>query len=344
VVYKVSEIATDLKNPWGIAFLPNGDALISQRVGELVKLSTSGQVGKPISGLPQALVKGQGGLLGIAVHPDFAGNQMVYICVNVAGAGDAGSEVHAGQLKGNELINTKPIFIALPNETTAHHFGCRITFDTNKDVFIALGDRGKHKELAPQDKSKHHGKVVRVRANGEIPNDNPFVGEDGADEVYSYGHRNLQGMTLHPKTGEIWTHEHGPKGGDEINIISAGDNYGWPFISYGINYNGAILTDKTEMPSMRQPLTYWDPSIAPSGMDFYDGDMFKDWQGDLLIGSLKFRYLLRVELDENNKVVAQHKMLEERNERIRDLVQGPDGSIYGLTDSVKGKVLKITPR
>lgn len=340
--YTVFEVATGLTNPWGIAFLPNGDALITQRSGELVKLSTNGQISDPISGLPEAVVKGQGGMLGLAVHPDFAQNQMVYVCLNVAGEGGAGSEVHAGQLKGNELVNTKPIFIALPKETTAHHFGCRITFDNNKDVFIGLGDRAKHLEMAPQDKNQHHGKVVKVKDNGDILSDNPFVGKDGADEVYSYGHRNVQGMTMHPTTGQIWTHEHGPKGGDEINILNAGDNYGWPSISYGINYNGTILTDKTEMEGMRQPLTYWDPSIAPSGMDFYDGEMFADWKGDLLIGSLKFRYLLRVELDENNKVVAQHKMLEERNERIRDVVQGPNGSIYVLTDGANGKVLKLT--
>ena len=339
--YKVTEVATDLKNPWGIAFLPNGDALVTQRSGGLVKLSTSGEVSEEISGLPEAVVKGQGGMLGLAVDPDFADNQLVYVCLNVAGEGGAGSEVHRGQLKGLELINTTPVFIAQPKSDSGHHFGCRVTFDNNKDVFISLGDRGGTKDLA-QDINVHYGKVIRIKANGDIPSDNPFVNKHGADDIYSYGHRNVQGMTLHPKTGEVWTHEHGPKGGDEVNILSAGDNYGWPVISYGVNYNGTIITDKTEMEGMRQPLTYWDPSIAPSGMDFYDGTMFADWNGNLLVGSLKFRYLLRIELDENNKVIAEHKMLEGRNERIRDVVQGPDGSIYVLTDGPKGKVLKLT--
>ncbi len=340
--YKVEEVVTGLENPWGIAFLPNGDALVTERPGHLRLVSKNGEMSEPISGLPTAVAKGQGGMLGLAVHPDFEQNNMVYVCLNVAGEGGAGSEVHAGKLQGNTLVDTKPIFVALPKSETSFHFGCRVTFDQNKDVFVSLGDRGRPMEYA-QHLDKHMGKVVKVKADGSVPDSNPFVGKEGVDDIYTYGHRNVQGMTMHPKTGAIWTHEHGPKGGDEINILNAGDNYGWPEISYGINYNGTILTDKTEMEGMRQPLTYWDPSIAPSGMDFYDAEMFSDWKGDLLIGSLKFRYLLRVELDENNNVVAEHKMLEDRNERIRDVVQGPDGSIYVLVDDAKdGKVLRIT--
>lgn len=340
--YTVEELATGLNNPWGLAFLPNGDALITEKVGTLRRLSSSGELSEPISGLPKAVVKGQGGVLGLAVHPDFNQNQMVYVCLNVAGDGGAGSEVHAGRLKGNELVDTKAIFIALPKSSTGFHFGCRVTFDKNDDVFISLGDRGRPMEYA-QHLDKHMGKVVKVSDDGSIPQGNPFIGQEGKDDIYTYGHRNVQGMTMHPETGEIWTHEHGPKGGDEINILNPGDNYGWPVISYGINYDGSILTDKTEMPGMRQPLKYWDPSIAPSGMDFYMGDMFEQWKGDLLIGSLKFRYLLRLELDENNAVIAEHKMLQDRNERIRDVVVGPDGSIYALVDDQRnGKLLKIT--
>lgn len=341
-MYKVTELADGLNHPWGLAFLPNGDAIITERAGGLQKLSSNGKL-SPISSTltKKAVVKGQGGILGIAVHPDFATNNMVYVCLNAAGEGGAGSEVHSGILKGNELINTKPVFIAQPKSDSVHHFGCRITFDKQKDMFISLGDRGRTKDLA-QDVTVHYGKVIRVKDNGEIPADNPFVDKKGADDIYSYGHRNVQGMTLHPETGQIWTHEHGPKGGDEINILTAGDNYGWPVITYGVNYNGTSITDKTEMPGMRQPLTYWDPSIAPSGMDFYKGTMFSDWQGDLLVGSLKFRYLLRIELDENNKVVAEHKLLEDENLRIRDVVEAPDGSIYVLSDSTDGKVLRIS--
>jgi glucose/arabinose dehydrogenase len=337
---KVTEVATGLDNPWGIAFLPNGDALVTERSGALKRLGSDGKL-STISGLPQAVVKGQGGVLGLAVHPDFTSNSMVYVCLNVAGEGGAGSEVHIGKLQGDSLLDVKPFFIAKPKADSAHHFGCRVTFDNNNDVFISLGDRGGFKEKA-QEVNGHFGKVIRLNADGSIPQDNPFVGKDGEDDVFTYGHRNVQGMTLHPTSGEIWTHEHGPKGGDEINILSKGDNYGWPAISYGVNYNGSIITDKTEMEGMRQPLTYWDPSIAPSGMTFYTGDVFSEWKGDLLVGSLKFRHLRRIELDENNKVVAEHELLKDRNERIRDVVQGPDGSIYVLVDGVNGKVLRLS--
>lgn len=338
---KVTEVTTGLDNPWGLAFLPSGEALVTQRSGYLLKLSASGAIIGPISGLPKAEVKGQGGMLGIAIHPDFAQNQMVYVCLNVAGEGGAGSEVHAGKLSGNSLVDVKPVFVAQPKVETGYHFGCRVVFDNNKDLFVSLGDRGVGKEKA-QDTSVHFGKVIRVKADGSIPESNPFVGKDGADDVFSYGHRNVQGMTLHPTSGEIWTHEHGPKGGDEVNILVAGDNYGWPKITYGVNYNGSIITDKTAMDGMRQPLTYWDPSIAPSGMTFYTGDMFPEWKGNLLVGALKFRHLRRVVLDENNQVVSQHELLKDRNERIRDVVQGPDGSIYVVVDGVNGKVLKLT--
>ncbi|MGB3724647.1 MAG: PQQ-dependent sugar dehydrogenase [Glaciecola sp.] len=337
----VEEFATDLDNPWGLVFLPNGELLVTQRSGDLLKLSANGDVIGPVSGLPKAVVKGQGGMLGITIHPDFASNQMVYVCLNVAGEGGAGSEVHAGKLVGNTLQNVKPVFVAQPKADTGYHFGCRVTFDNQQHLFISLGDRGIGKDLA-QDINLHYGKVIRVNADGSVPSDNPFVGKDGADDVFSYGHRNVQGMTRHPETGDIWTHEHGPKGGDEINILAAGNNYGWPKITYGVNYNGSIITDKTAMEGMQQPLTYWDPSIAPSGMTFYTGDMFKEWKGHVLIGSLKFRHLRRVELDSNNKVVAQHEMLADRNERIRDVVQAPDDSIFVVVDGVDGKILRLS--
>lgn len=339
--YIVTERASGLKHPWGLAFLPNGDLLITERAGNLRRLDTKNRLSGPISGLPEAVVRGQGGMLGIAIHPDFEKNSLVYVCLNVAGEGGWGSEVHAGKLQGDKLVDTKRIFAAQPKVETGYHFGCRIVFDNNKDLFISLGDRGSKKELA-QDLNTHFGKVIKLKADGSIPSDNPFVGKPGKDDIFSYGHRNVQGMTKHPETGKIWAHEHGPKGGDEVNILSAGNNYGWPVISYGINYDGTIITDKTAMKGMEQPLTYYVPSIAPSGMSFYTGDMFSDWQGDLLIGSLSFRYLARVELDEHNKVIAQHKMLEDREERIRDVVQAPDGSIYVLTDDGNGKVLRIS--
>lgn len=342
-IFKVEELTDGLKNPWGLAFLPNGDALITEKNGDLRMLSAKGELSGPISGLPEVYAKGQGGMLGLAVHPDFASNQMVYVCLSVEGEGGASSEVHAGKLVSNQLQNVKPIFIAQPKVDSNFHYGCRVTFDNNKDVFISLGDRGKGKEQS-QDKTGHFGKVIRVKADGSIPSDNPFVGKEGDDDVFSYGHRNVQGMTKHPETGAIWTHEHGPKGGDEINILSAGDNYGWPTITYGVNYNDTPITDKTAMEGMRQPLTYWDPSIAPSGMTFYNGDMFPEWQGKLLVGSLKFRHLRLLTVEADNSIGEQVELLKDRNERIRDVVQAPDGSVYVLTDDSNGKVLRLSAK
>ena len=339
--YTVTEFSSGLNNPWGLAFLPSGEALVTQLSGELLKLSASGNVIASITGLPSAHVEGQGGMLGLAVHPDFASKQLVYVCLNVAGKGGSGSEVHVGELVGNTLQNVKAIFIAQPKADSAYHFGCRITFDNSNHVFVSLGDRGVGKEQA-QDPSDHFGTVIRLNADGSIPKDNPFVGKPGADDVFSYGHRNVQGMTKHPINGEIWTHEHGPKGGDEVNILASGANYGWPKITYGVNYNGTSITDKTAMAGMRQPLTYWDPSIAPSGMTFYSGDMFKEWKGNLLVGALKFKHLRRIVLDDNNKVISQHELLKDRNERIRDVVEGADGSIYVVVDGSQGKILRIS--
>ena len=334
----VEEIAVDLKNPWSIAFMANGDALVTERSGGLRMLTKAGVLGPEISGLPDVAVVGQGGMLGVTLHPEFAQNQLVYVCLSVADGGIRGSEVHRGKLVGNTLENATEIFVAQPKIDSAHHFGCRLVFDNDKKLFISLGDRTKQDESQSTD--NHFGVVVRVNDDGSVPADNPFV--DGkAPEIFSYGHRNVQGMALHPENGAVWTHEHGPKGGDEVNILAKGDNYGWPKITYGVNYNGSSITDKTAMDGMRQPLTYWDPSIAPSGMAFYTGDQFPEWKGNLLVGSLKFRYLNRLTLD-GDKVLAQEELLKERNERIRDVKQAPDGSIYVLTDGVKGKVLRLT--
>lgn len=337
----VEEVATGLKNPWGITFMKNGDALVTERAGGLRMLTASGELSEPITGLPEAAVVGQGGMLGVALHPDFDNNQLVYVCLSVADGNVRGSEVHRGKLVGNTLTEVKEIFVAKPKIDSAHHFGCRLVFDADKNLFVSLGDRGSKKEES-QNPNNHFGVVVRVKDDGSVPSDNPFVGGQ-APEVYSYGHRNVQGMTVNPSNGSVWTHEHGPKGGDEINILSKGDNYGWPTITYGVNYNGSIITDKTEMPGMRQPLTYWDPSIAPSGMDFYTGDVFPEWKGNLFVGSLKFRYLNRIVLD-GDKVTSQEPLLKDLNERIRDVKQAPDGSLYVLTDSTNGKVLRLTKK
>jgi len=335
---KVEELASGLKNPWSIAFMNNGDALVTERAGGLRLLSKSGDLSPAITGLPEAAVVGQGGMLGVALHPDFDDNKWVYVCLSVANGKVRGSEVHRGKLVGSKLEDVKEIFVAKPKLDTAHHFGCRLAFDNDKKLFIALGDRTKQDEA--QLTSNHIGVVVRVNDDGSVPTDNPFL-KGQAPEIFSYGHRNVQGMALHPTSGQIWTHEHGPKGGDEVNILANGDNYGWPTITYGVNYDGSSITDTTAMDAMRQPLTYWVPSIAPSGMAFYTGNEFPEWQGNLLVGSLKFRYLNRMVMD-GEKVVQQEELLKDRSERVRDVKQAPDGSIYVLTDDVNGKVLRLT--
>jgi glucose/arabinose dehydrogenase len=335
---KVEELASGLKNPWSIAFMSNGDALVTERAGGLRLLSKSGELSSAISGLPEASVVGQGGMLGVALHPDFEENKWVYVCLSIADGEVRGSEVYRGKLVGDKLQNVKEIFVAKPKIDTAHHFGCRLAFDNDKKLFISLGDRKKQDEA--QLTSNHFGVVVRVNDDGSVPMDNPFLAGK-APEIFSYGHRNVQGMALHPNSGKVWTHEHGPKGGDELNILDNGANYGWPKITYGVNYDGSSITDVTEMDAMRQPLTYWAPSIAPSGMAFYTGDEFPEWKGNLFVGSLKFRYLNRMVMD-GEKVVEQEELLRDRNERIRDVKQAPDGSIYVLTDDVNGKVLRLT--
>jgi glucose/arabinose dehydrogenase len=335
---KVEELASGLKNPWSIAFMNNGDALVTERAGGLRLLSKGGELSLPISGLPEASVVGQGGFLGVALHPDFEENKWVYVCLSVANGDVRGSEVYRGKLVSNKLQNVEEIFVAKPKVDTAHHFGCRLAFDNDKKLFISLGDRTKQDDA--QLTSNHFGVVVRVNDDGSVPTDNPFLAGI-APEIFSYGHRNVQGMALHPTSGKVWTHEHGPKGGDEVNILENGDNYGWPTITYGVNYDGSSITDVTEMDAMRQPLTYWAPSIAPSGMAFYTGDEFPEWKGNLFVGSLKFRYLNRMVMD-GEKVVEQEELLRDRNERIRDVKQAPDGSIYVLTDDVNGKVLRLT--
>lgn len=339
--FQVTEVASGLKHPWGIAFLPDGSALITERTGGLRHMQLDGSLSDPILGLPEAVTKGQGGMLGLALHPDFANTQEVYVCLSIAGDGGQSSEVHKGKLVNGRLMDVTKVFTALPKVDSAFHFGCRVVFDKNADVFISLGDRGSFKERAQQTDA-HFGKVVRVDQDGRPVADNPFI-DGSAPEIYTFGHRNVQGMTMHPQTGAIWTHEHGPKGGDEINILSKGDNYGWPSITYGVNYNGTIITEDTEKEGMRQPLIYWDPSIAPSGMTFYSGDAFPDWQGDLFVGSLKFRYLKHLKMD-GDKVVSQQNLLEDLGYRIRDVVQGLDGNLYVITDDSDGKVLKIHPK
>ncbi|GLR72427.1 PQQ-dependent sugar dehydrogenase [Agaribacter marinus] len=336
---KVTELASGLEHPWGIAFLPNGDALITERAGGLRKLSKNNELSAPILGLPDAVAKGQGGTLGLAISPNYDKDKLVYVCVNVERDNEWGSEVHAGMFDGQSLQDTKPVFIALPKAKSNYHFGCRVVFDNTGHLYVSLGDRGGFKDDA-QSTDNHYGTVVRITSEGKVPSDNPFV-SGTAPEVYTYGHRNVQGMVKHPTTGAIWTHEHGPKGGDEVNILSKGNNYGWPSITYGVNYDGSIISEETKADSMEQPLKYWVPSFAPSGMTFYSGSEFPEWKNNLFIGSLKDRYLKRLVV-EDGKIISEENLLAERDERIRDVAQAPDGSLYVLTDSTDGKILRLS--
>ncbi|WP_420347907.1 PQQ-dependent sugar dehydrogenase [Pelagibius sp.] len=339
--FKVVPLTEGLDHPWGLAFLPDGGMLITERSGDLRLFKDGRLESGAVAGVPEVAARGQGGLLDVAVHPSFAENGLIYLSYAGPGEGGASTEVARGRLDGMTLQDVEVIFRATPKSGGTGHFGSRLVFDRDGKLFISLGDRRQIRES--QNLGNHIGTVIRLNDDGSVPEDNPFLGQAGAlPEIYSYGHRNVQGMTLHPVSGEIWSHEHGPRGGDELNLVKAGANYGWPVITYGIDYSGAIITDKTEAPGMEQPIVYWDPSIAPSGMAFYDGDQFPEWQGDLFIGALAHLHLRRLEM-EGGQVVGQESLLTGLNERIRDVRNGPDGYLYVLTDSSNGQLLRLEP-
>ena len=339
--FTVETVADGLERPWSLAFLPNGDMLVTERPGRLRLVQNGKLVDKAIGGLPRIAAIGQGGLLDVILHPDFEQNRRIYISYSARGAGGAGTEVVSGEFDGQKLNNVKTIIRAQPKSSGGRHFGSRLVFDDKGHLFISLGDRGRPNQA--QRTSTHHGSVLRLMDDGTIPADNPFVGKSGSkQEIYSYGHRNVQGMVLHPSTREIWTHEHGPRGGDEVNILKKGANFGWPSITYGINYDGSVITDKKRAPDMEQPVTYWVPSIAPSGMAFYSGDKFPQWKGDLFVGALAGAHLRRLEI-KDNKVVDQEQLLGDLGSRVRDVRMGPDGFLYVLTDQTDGEILRLVP-
>lgn len=340
--FKIVTLAEGLDHPWGMTFLPDGGILVTERSGQLRHVKDGRLESAPIKGTPAVVARGQGGLLDVALHPGFAENGLVYLSYSGAGDGGAGTEVARGRLEGSELKDLEVIFRAQPKTNGTRHFGSRLVFANDGSLYISLGDRGSFMRES-QNPGNHIGTVVRLNDDGSVPEDNPFVGEaDKRPEIFSYGHRNVQGMTLHPETGAIWAHEHGPRGGDEVNLLKKGANFGWPAITYGIDYSGAIISDKTEAPGMEQPVVFWDPSIAPSGMAFYQGDKFPEWQGDLFVGALAHLHLRRLELD-GDKVVAQESLLVDLGERVRDVRSGPDGYLYVLTDSSDGQILRLEP-
>ena len=330
----------EMQIPWGITFLPNGAILVTEKSGELYHFKDGEKTA--ILNVPEVYTRGQGGLLDIEIHPDYASNGWIYISYASSEGEEKGGHtaLMRAKLEGNSLINSELLYKAGPNTTKGQHFGSRIVFDNDGYLFLSIGERGARDEN-PQDISRDGGKIYRFHADGSIPEDNPFFGTEGAKTaIYSYGHRNPQGLIKHPQTGEIWDHEHGPRGGDEINVIQPGKNYGWPVVTYGINYSGTTITDKTEMEGMEQPIHYWLPSIAPSGMAFITTDNYgSNWNGSLLVGSLKFQYLERLEMD-GTKVVKREKLAAEIG-RVRDVKEGPDGLIY---IAVEGKgIYKLVP-
>jgi glucose/arabinose dehydrogenase len=340
-------VASGLENPWGVAFIPGGRFVITEKSGRLRLVEANGKVGTPVSGLPRIAASGQGGLLDVLADSGFEKNRTLYFCFSEPAASGAANSTALARANlsadGTRLEALKVIFSQQPKVASSAHFGCRIVEARDGTLFLTLGDRFSRKEDA-QKLDNHLGKVVRIAKDGSVPKDNPFVGQAGAlPEIWSYGHRNGQGATLAPD-GRFWMTEHGPQGGDEINIPLAGRNHGWPVITYGENYGGGKIGDGiAAKDGMEQPLHYWVPSIAPSGMAFLTSDRYgAGWKGNLFVGSLKFGYLDRIEL-RDGKVVAEHKMLQEGRARIRDVKQGPDGLLYVLTDEGDGKLLRLKP-
>jgi aldose sugar dehydrogenase len=339
---RLSTVATGLEAPWGLAFLPDGRMLVTEKPGRLRYVSAAGVLSEPLAGVPAVAAAGQGGLLDVVIDPDFAANRTIYLSYSEPEAGKAGTAVLRARLGEDRLEDVKVIFRQAPKFDTRHHFGSRLVFDRTGKLFVTMGDRGSQRHSA-QDLGTHIGKVVRIATDGSVPEDNPFVGRDGArPEVWSYGHRNIQGAVLHPQTGELWTHEHGPRGGDEVNITRAGRNYGWPVITYGREYHGPKIGEGTAKEGMEQPLHYWVPSIAPSGLVLYTADAIPGWQGNLLVGALAAMQVARLELGPDNKV--RHEERIRIGERVRDLRQGPDGAVYLLTDTGNtSRILKLSP-
>jgi len=348
---KVAVVAHGLVNPWGLAFLPDGRMLVTERPGRMRLVGTDGRLSPPLPGLPAVAAEGQGGLLDVVTDPRFASNRLVYWSYSETAAdGDGnGTAVARARLDGppgsERLAEVQVIFRQLPKVASRLHFGSKLVFGNDGRLFITLGDRFSRKDDA-QTLDNHLGKIVRIEPDGKVPADNPLVGKPGnpQPEIWSWGHRNVQGAAIHPATGDLWATEHGPQGGDELNLVQPGRNFGWPVITHGRNYGiGTRIGDGTERADVVAPLAHWVPtSIAPSGMAFLTSDRYPGWKGNLFIGALRGQALVRITLD-GNKVASQERLLQSQNERIRDVRQGPDGFLYLLTDNADGRVLKVLP-
>jgi aldose sugar dehydrogenase len=331
--FSLLKLTGGLDHPWALAILPDSEGiLITERPGTLYLYKE--QQLTEIKGLPPITAIGQGGLLDILLDPDFRSNRILYFSFSEAGSGGYGTAVAKAVLMGDQLNNLEIIFRAHPKSSGGNHFGSRLLSGNDGYLYITLGERGVMTNA--QDLTHHGGSVIRINTNGGIPEENPY------DAIYTYGHRNPQGMALNEKTGEIWIHEHGPKGGDEVNILKQGANYGWPLVTYGINYDGSIISDKTTAPGFEEPVLFWIPSIAPSGMTFYYGDRFPQWNGNVFVGALAGKHLRRLVLD-GNTIIHQEVLLKNQIGRIRDVRTGPDGLIYVLTDEKNGALYQIAP-
>ena len=340
--FRLVKVAEGLEQPWSLAFLPDGRMLVTEKAGRLRIVANGRLDPRPVEGLPAVTVHGQGGLHDVVLHPQFAKNQLVYLAYAARGQDGAGTELARARLVGRRLEGVEVLFKQSPKGRAGQHFGGRIVFDREGFVYLTLGDRGERDRAQRPD--DHAGSVIRQHDDGRVPKDNPFVGRAGwKPEKFTLGNRNMQGAALHPQTGVLWTHEHGPQGGDELNVMRAGVNYGWPVVTYGANYGlGTKIGEGTQKPGMQQPLYYWVPSIAPSGMAFYVGERFPRWKGDLFIGALREQMLVRLRL-EGEKVVSEERLLKGVLGRIRDVRAGPDGFIYLLTDEAHGVLVRLEP-
>jgi aldose sugar dehydrogenase len=340
---RVHTIARGLEHPWGLAFLPDGRMLVTERAGRLRLVGPDGHAFEPLAGVPPVAARGQGGLLDVALDPRFAETRLIYLSYAEPGdGGAAGTAVARGRLDADRLQDVRVIYQQQPKVAGGNHFGSRLVFARDGTLFVTQGDRFAYRDKA-QDLSTGLGKIVRIHPDGGIPRDNPFVGRAGVrPEIWSFGHRNVQAAALHPQTGQLWTVEHGARGGDELNHPEAGKNYGWPVITYGVDYSGAKIGEGTAKPGMEQPVYYWDPVIAPSGMEFYTGDAYPGWKGSVFVGSLRPGLLVRLSL-ENGRVTREERYLGDLGARIRDVQQGPDGLLYLLTDARDGQLLRLEP-
>jgi glucose/arabinose dehydrogenase len=342
---RIDTVAIGLDHPWGFAFLPDGRIVVTERPGRLRIVDKNGKLSEPLVNVPDVQARGQGGLLDVALDPAFASNHVIYLSFSEPGpASSAGTSVVRAELAGDRLLHVKTIYQQTPKVRGGNHFGGRIVFGRDGKIFVTQGERFDYRDQA-QNLNSGLGKVVRIDTDGTVPKDNPFVGRnDARPEIWSYGHRNVEAAALDPATGQLWTIEHGAMGGDELNHPEAGKNYGWPIITYGRDYNGRKIGEGVEKAGMEQPVYYWDPVIAPSGMAFYTGEAFPaDWKGNILVGGLASQRLVRLVM-ENGRVAREERFLGELDARIRDVQIGPDGLIYVATDDTQGRILRLSPR